>query len=358
MIYLLLFAGLFMGWSLGSVDSASAFGTAVATQVIRYRRAVIIIAVLAVAGALFLGQNNITKLSALALSNEVTPSMDEVLRAVEENTVEVLRLKAALKAAIIYLCAGLTVFAMTWLKLPVSSNQAITGAIIGWGLFHADYSDPEILSLNLGQIGTFALTWILNPLGAGLIAFILVLLTKRFLEARLSTLGDYDKIIRWGYILAGSFAAFSIGLNSSASVVALYYDPAFAGTGAAANLFTDPRLAVTIGGAAIALGALTFSRRAMMTVGTGIAEITQIEGFVVVIAMALTVVVLGRLIGIPVSNTQAVVGAVMGAGLTKGVKAVHFGVLKHIAVAWVTSPTAAGLLTYTAAFLTRGYFGL
>ena len=48
MIYLLLFAGLFMGWSLGTNDAANAFGTAVATRVVKYRTAVIIIAILIV----------------------------------------------------------------------------------------------------------------------------------------------------------------------------------------------------------------------------------------------------------------------------------------------------------------------
>ena len=77
-----------------------------------------------------------------------------------------------------------------------------------------------------------------------------------------------------------------------------------------------------------------------------------------IIAMALTVVIMGNWMGIPVSTSQAVVGAVMGAGLTRGVKAVHFGVFKNIAIAWVSSPTVAGLLAYIVAFCTKGYFGV
>ena len=50
MIYLLLFAGLFMGWSLGTNDAANAFGTAVATRVVKYKTAVIIIATLVLKG--------------------------------------------------------------------------------------------------------------------------------------------------------------------------------------------------------------------------------------------------------------------------------------------------------------------
>lgn len=65
---------------------------------------------------------------------------------------------------------------------------------------------------------------------------------------------------------------------------------------------------------------------------------------------------MGKLMGIPVSTSQSVVGAVVGAGLVNGPKKVNFGVFKRIAVAWVSSPTVAGLLTYGIAFLTKGYF--
>ena len=353
MIYLLLLSGLFMGWSTGSVDSASAFGTAVATRVVKYRTAVTIIAIMVIIGAFFSGANNIDKLSDLATSNEVIASAEDVKVAVETNMVSTLRLKSALKAAIIFACAALTVFAMTTLKLPVSANQALTGAIIGWGLCYADYSNPAILNANLPQIGKFASTWILNPLGAGIISFVLVSLVNRFITERLTTLSSYDKIIKFGYLGAGIFAAYSIGVNSSASVTALYYDA----TNTGANLLTDARLTATIGGIAIAVGAITYSRKVMLTVGSGIAEITQLDGFLVVISMALTVLVMGKALGIPVSNSQAIVGAVMGAGLTRGVRYVNFKKFKSIAIAWVSSPTAAALLTFIVGWCAKGYFG-
>lgn len=345
-----------MGWSLGTNDAANAFGTAVATRVVSYRTAVSIIAVLVIVGAYTGGANNIDKVAELATSNRVIASVEEVTDAIETGANEVLRLKSAIKAAIIFTCAALTVFAMSYLKFPVSANQSITGAIIGWGLFYADYSDPAVLAVNLPQIGKFASTWILNPLGAGIISFILVYFTNKFISAKLTSFSSYDKIIKIGYLIAGAFASYSIGLNSSANVTALYYDAAYAQTGVAANLLTDARLTATIGGIAIAVGVLTFSKRVMMTVGSSIAEITQIEGFVVIIAMALTVVIMGNWMGIPVSTSQAVVGAVVGAGLTRGVKTVNFGVFKNIAIAWVSSPTVAGLMAYGIAFCTKGYF--
>ena len=355
-IYLLLGAGLFMGWSLGSVDSASAFGTAVATRVIRYRTAVIIIAAMVLVGALFSGTGNIGKLHDLAVGNEVIASDADVADAIKNGTTALLQLKSALKACIIFVCAALTVFIMNCLKFPVSSNQAITGAIIGWGFCYADYSDASIFAMNMSQIGKFASTWVLNPVAAGAISFLLVWLFNKFFGKKVTGLASYDRFIRIGYLAAGIFAAYSIGSNSSASVTALYFDSSFAETGVATNLLTSPLLTVIIGAVAIAIGALTYSKKCMMTVGTSIANITQTDGFLVVIAMAVTVIVMGKLLGIPVSNSQAVVGAVMGAGLTRGTKNVNFGVFKNIAIAWVSSPTAAGLFTYLVGLCTKSFF--
>lgn len=360
MIYLLLFAGVFMGWSLGTNDAANAFGTAVSTGVIKYRTAIIIIAVMVIAGAFLMGEGNIGKVNDLAVINDVSASEAKVAEAEAADAaagnnaaMKELRLKSALKAFIVFTCAGATVFLMSYLGFPVSANQSITGAIVGWGLFHANYSDPIVRGPALSKLGQFASTWLLNPLGAGIISFVLVWFVTKYLEEKITKSKYYKKIIVIGYLCAGAFASFSIGMNSSANVTALYYD--FTAKGA--NLLTNAQLTATIGGIAIAVGVLTYSKRVMMTVGSSIADINELSGFVVIIAMALTIVIMGTWMGIPVSTSQAVVGAVVGAGLVKGAKHVHFGVFKNIAIAWVSSPTAAGLLTWLVALATQGYFG-
>ena len=179
-----------MGWSLGTNDAANAFGTAVATKVIRYRTAVIIIAIFVIL-KIFIS-NNLTSISELAVSNKVIASDDAIEVAVTDGTEGSLALKSAIKAAIILFCAGLTVFGMTCLKMSVSSNQSITGAIIGWGLFHADYTNPEVLAVNLPQILKFLSTWIINPVGAAVISFGIVFLSNKFLVPRLTKLAGYD----------------------------------------------------------------------------------------------------------------------------------------------------------------------
>lgn len=377
-VYLLLGAGLFMGWSLGTNDAANAFGTAVSTRVVKYRTAVIIIAVMVLLGAILMGHNNIGKLSGIATSNKVVASVDEVDAAIEAGTLGTLRLKSALKAAIIFLCAALTVFVMSYLKFPVSANQSITGAVIGWGAAYIGLD--AFKGDNLMELLEFASTWLINPIGAALISFCLVFISKRFIEKRLTSLKHYDAVVKTGYIVAGALSAFSIGQNSAASVTAFYYDA----TGKGANLFSDsffttlgdflwplyrllgvaPEdyhiaaiITATVGGIAIAVGVLTFSRRVMETVGDSIANITQVDGFLVIIAMALTVLLMGKLMGIPVSTSQSVVGAVIGAGLVSGVKNVHFGVMKNIGIAWISSPLSAGILAFLVGIATKGYFG-
>ena len=375
-IYLLLFAGLFMGWSLGTNDAANAFGTAVATRVVKYRTAIIIIAAMVLLGSIIQGSDDIDKLSSISTNNEVSADVYDIENVgvefekdengnyildedgkyiiksdenVDEAALKTLRNKSAFKAAIIFICAALTVFVMSYLKFPVSANQAVTGAIIGWGLFHADYKNPDVLSTNLSEIGKFVSTWLLNPLGAAVISFVIVFVFKKFFEAKVESLKSYDKVIKIGYIIAGAYSAYTIGINSSASVTAFYYDS----FGVGANILTNARLTAILGGVAIAVGVLTYSKKVMMTVGGSIANISQIDGFLVILSSALAITVMKILLGIPVSTSQAVVGAVIGAGLVKGPKNVNFKVLGKIGIAWISSPTAAGLMSYIVALCTQ-----
>ena len=365
-----------MGWSLGTNDAANAFGTAVATRVVKYRTSIIIIASMVLLGSIIQGADDIDKLSSISTNNEVSADVQDMENVgvefekdeggnfvldkdgnyiikskdnIDKAALKTLRIKSAVKAAIIFACSALTVFVMSYLKFPVSANQAVTGAVIGWGLFHADYANPEVLSTNLAEIGKFASTWLLNPLGAAIISFVIVFFFKKFFEAKVESLKGYDKVIKVGYIVAGAYSAYTIGINSSASVTAFYYDS----FGVGANILTNARLTAILGGLAIAVGVLTYSKKVMMTVGSSIANISQIDGFLVILSSALAITVMKILLGIPVSTSQAVVGAVIGAGLVKGPKNVNFKVLGRIAIAWVSSPTAAGLMTYIVALCTQ-----
>ena len=100
---------------------------------------------------------------------------------------------------------------------------------------------------------------------------------------------------------------------------------------------------LAIGGIGIVIGLATWGYRVMETVGKRITELTPSRGFAAQLAAATTIVVASRL-GIPISTTHTLVGAVLGVGLARGISALDLRVVGKISISWVaTLPIAAGL---------------
>ena len=100
---------------------------------------------------------------------------------------------------------------------------------------------------------------------------------------------------------------------------------------------------LAIGGIGIVIGLATWGYRVMETVGKRITEHTPSRGFAAQLAAATTIVVASRL-GIPISTTHTLVGAVLGVGLARGISALDLRVVGKIIISWVaTLPIAAGL---------------
>ena len=98
---------------------------------------------------------------------------------------------------------------------------------------------------------------------------------------------------------------------------------------------------LAIGGVGIGIGCLTWGRRVMKTVGGKITKLTFTRGFSVEFAAATTVLTASKL-GLPVSTSHTVVGAVIGVGLARGLDAVDLSVIKKIIISWLlTLPVAA-----------------
>ena len=103
---------------------------------------------------------------------------------------------------------------------------------------------------------------------------------------------------------------------------------------------------LAIGGFGIVLGLATWGYKVMETVGKKITELTPSRGFAAELAAATTIVLASRL-GIPVSTTHTLVGAVLGVGLARGIGAIDLRVVGSILVSWVaTLPIAAGLAIF------------
>ena len=108
-----LFGGIYLGWALGANDAANVFGTAVASRIIPFRRAALLSALAIIVGAALQGERGIHTLSGLTQQTTAT-------------------------LVIVTLAAAVTVTIMTTVRLPISTSQAIVGAIAGIGLATGD----------------------------------------------------------------------------------------------------------------------------------------------------------------------------------------------------------------------------
>ena len=152
-ILIFLFGGLFLGWSLGANDAANVFGTAVGTRMVSFTSAAIICSVFVILGAIISGAGTTETLGKLGAINA---------------------LPGAFAACV---AAGISVYLMTKVGLPVSTTQAIVGAIVGWNLYTGSSTNLQVLITILG-------TWILCPIIAGVIAMGLFTFTKRVILNR------------------------------------------------------------------------------------------------------------------------------------------------------------------------------
>lgn len=306
MMYLYVLAGAFLGWGLGANDSANVFGTAVYTRVVKYSTAVILTAAFVVLGAVLDGHNGIDHISEYAYAGGIT---------------------TAFGAFMVMLAAALTVMVMTLFKLPVSTSQAVIGAIIGGGLLKG--------TADFGATTKFFGAWFLTPIGGLVIAFVLYRIIKSFFEEKLTEFQYFEMFVKGGYIIAGIFGAYSLGANNVANVTGIF----------AGNIqILSTNLAVIIGGLAIAVGVLTYSKPVMSTVGERIVPMSSTAGFIVVISASITVYIYAR-IGIPVSTSQAVIGAIIGIGLNAGINTINLKMLRNVMLGWFATPSVAGIIS-------------
>jgi len=144
----------------------------------------------------------------------------------------------------------------------------------------------------------------------------------------------WDRILKALLIGSACYIAFSLGANDVGNSV-----------GPIANLGIPFIWLALSGGIALALGAVTFGHRVVETVGGGITLLDPLSAFAAQISAALAVHFFSRL-GIPVSTSQSVVGAIVGMGLVKGISTIKGRRVAEIAGGWVATPLTAGLFSF------------
>lgn len=111
-----------------------------------------------------------------------------------------------------------------------------------------------------------------------------------------------------------------------------------------------------LGGVGIVVGLATYGYKVMITIGKKITELTPSRGFAAEMSAAATVVIASG-IGLPISTTHTLVGAVLGVGLARGIGALNIGVIGGIFASWIiTLPAGAGLSILFFYFF-KGLFG-
>lgn len=340
-ILVFLLGGLFLGWSLGANDAANVFGTAVGTRMIRFQTAAIVCGIFVILGAVISGAGTTETLGKLGSINA---------------------LPGAFAACI---AAGLSVYLMTKTGLPVSTTQAIVGAIVGWNIYTGSTTNIKVLITIVG-------TWVLCPIISGMIAMFFFTITKKLLKKSKLHLLRLDAYTRTALLLAGAFGAYSLGANNIANVMGVFVPISPFTELNIMNVLTlsSQGQLFLLGGLAIAAGVITYSKKVMLTVGSDLLRLTPVAAFIVVIAHSIVLFVFASkgisnfLISInlppiplvPVSSSQAVVGAVIGIGLLKGGKEVRWNIAGKITIGWIILPIIAALISFIVLFVLQNIF--
>jgi len=116
----------------------------------------------------------------------------------------------------------------------------------------------------------------------------------------------------------------------------------------------NPQILLAIGGVSIAIGAITYGKKVAATVGKGITPLDIPGAFIAQISSAFGMHMFS-LMGIPVSTSSAIVGAVVGVGLVKGARSISKKTILIILAGWVLTPTLAAITAFLLYKLLKGF---
>ncbi len=386
------FYACFMG---GANDFANAFGTSVGSKAITIKQAVLIAIFAELIGAVLIGGH---------VTNTVRKGIVDPIAFTDEPMVLVYGLLAALVGT------GLFLQAATHFGLPVSTTHAIVGAILGFGLVSGGFG-----AVRWGNVGNIAISWVLSPIGGGLMGYMTFnLIRRRVLESlhplaaargsvpffvgvtmavvalsvvyrglknlhlnlplsqalllalllgliaglvtrramwridegnRHSQLVKVEASFRYLQVFTAAYVAFAHGSNDVANGIGplagiwSIYQRGLVGLKAEVPVWI-----LAMGGTGIVAGLAVFGHRVIETVGKRITAITPSRGFSAEFAAATVVLVFSKL-GMPVSTTHTLVGAVIGVGLARGIGAIDLRVVRNILTSWVVTIPAAAVAT-------------
>jgi PiT family inorganic phosphate transporter len=317
--------GLAFDFTNGFHDTANYVATWVGTRAIAPRTAVFISAAANLAGAF--------------VTTAVAKTVGKGL--IDTNLVTNQALLAALLGAIAW---NLLTW---WLGLPSSSTHALVGGLCGAALV---------------QVGTKGVLWhglwekVIVPAAASPVigflgAFALLVFIYRLFH-RL-TPGVANRGFRLGQLLSGTWVAFTHGANDAQKTMGVIALALY--THGSISTFYIPTWVKIVAGLTIGAGTYVGGWRIIRTLGQRIYKMAPEHGFAAQISAG-TTLYLGTHFGFPISTTHVVTGSVMGAGATRRLSAVRWGVAGNIVSAWLLTLPAAGLMAAALYYPVRWIF--
>jgi len=222
-----------------------------------------------------------------------------------------------------------------WQGLPSSSSHALVGGLVGAALAQSGEKGVQWH----GLAHKIALPALWSPTVAFIGAFALLL--GIYWAFQWLTPGLANRSFRLGQLVSGTWVAFAHGANDAQKTMGVIALALY--THGSISHFYIPDWVKITAGLAIALGTYTGGWRIMRTLGQRVFQMDPPAGFAAQ-ATSGAVIFVSTHYGYPLSTTHVVSGAVMGAGATKRLSAVRWGVAGNMVFAWVLTIPAAALV--------------
>jgi PiT family inorganic phosphate transporter len=269
-----------------------------------------------------------------------------IAKSVNENFITLEVIFAGLIAAIIW---NLLTW---WFGIPSSSSHTLLGGFMGAAIAHArGISENGIDVINYAKVVPTFLFIFLAPIIGMVIAFLITVLIVNL--CRRATPYKADKWFRRMQLVSSALFSLGHGGNDAQKVMgiigaAIIYYEKTRGNDLSFNEFVSHYMWVPIASfTAIALGTMSGGWKIVKTMGTRITKVTPLEGVSAETAGAVTLYITEHL-GIPVSTTHTITGAIVGVGATKRLSAVRWGVTINLLWAWIlTIPVSALIAAIT-----------
>jgi inorganic phosphate transporter, PiT family len=309
----LIFVALAFDFLNGLHDAANSIATVVSTRVLRPQYAVIWAAFFNFIAFLFFGLHVAQTVGTGIVAAEV---------------VDAAVIFGALMGAI---CWNLLTW---WLGIPSSSSHALIGGLAGAGMMKAG-----LTAIVWGGLGVTAAAIVLSPLLGFLLALVLVLIVSwAFVR---STPSAVDNTFRTLQLVSAALYSLGHGGNDAQKtmgiIAVLLYSQGFLGAA-----FYVPFWVILTCQAAMGLGTLFGGWRIVHTMGSKITRLHPVQGFCAEAGGAITLF-LATYLGIPVSTTHTITGAIIGVGAARKVAAVRWNVASNVVFAWIVTLPATAL---------------